>query len=91
MTHADVVVMVYSSSISSQVFLIITHPDIVCQLAYLILTGDTSITLPPSLQQTPPVRELHTHHLHSNIHADTPSLQHTHPHPPTLTPLIALT
>lgn len=79
MTHADVVVMVHSSSISLQVFLIITHPDIVCQLAYLILTGDTSITLPPSLQQTPPVRESHT----------PPSLQHTcrytltPAHPPT--------
>ena len=40
-------------------FLINFHPDIVNPLAYLILTGDTSITLPPSLQHTQ-VNHLHT-------------------------------
>ena len=33
-----------------QVFLILTHPALVTPLAYLIFTGDTSLSLPPSLQ-----------------------------------------
>ena len=38
-----------------QVFLIVKCPEVVTPLAYLILTGDTTLTLPPALvQDTPP-------------------------------------
>ncbi len=37
-------------------FLILKCPEVVTPLAYLILTGDTTLTLPPALQDTPPTR-----------------------------------
>ena len=37
-----------------QVFLILSEPDVVLPLAYVILTGDTSLSLPPLLTQTHP-------------------------------------
>lgn len=37
-------------------FLIVKCPEVVTPLAYLILTGDTTLTLPPALQDTPPTR-----------------------------------
>lgn len=40
-----------------QVFLILKCPEVVTPLAYLILTGDTTLTLPPALlQDMPPTR-----------------------------------
>ena len=40
-----------------QVFLILKCPEVMTPLAYLILTGDTTLTLPPALlQDTPPTR-----------------------------------
>jgi hypothetical protein len=39
------------------VFLILKCPEVVTPLAYLMLTGDTTLTLPPALlQDTPPTR-----------------------------------
>lgn len=37
-----------------QVFLILSEPDVVLPLAYVILTGDTSLSLPPLLTQAHP-------------------------------------
>ena len=42
-----------SSTYISQVFLILKCPEVITPLAYLILTGDTTLTLPPALQATP--------------------------------------
>ncbi|XP_064406876.1 protein CLEC16A-like isoform X2 [Halichondria panicea] len=37
----------------SQVFLTLSNPAVVTQLAYFILTGDSTLSLPPSLSATP--------------------------------------
>ena len=42
-----------------QVFLIVSDPDVVLPLAYVILTGDTSLSLPSVLTKENSVR-IHT-------------------------------
>lgn len=52
---SQTILLSISHSQHLQVFLIISHPPLVTALAYLIFTGDTTLTLPPVLQHTAPV------------------------------------